>query len=232
MTILDTDTFPTDTPVWAAGNYKLFARVLDPVDGRRFFRRIAGSGATRPALDYNNWSLDGFGPAPTALGMRPINYGALYTTNSYPYTHTGPADGASKAGALQLSVPLPTANTSVDVLSLTGRGVIDVLGVVAAPVGSQNASSTTYFTLLIDGVAITTDFALSCSAMYSNNGSYPVIPGSGSLIGGPQFSVGDVVFPIGWNPYEVRFERSLVLRARCTLGGGNVAIYPRYKLIP
>lgn len=229
--MFDSDVYGAgDAPVWVSGlPYAQFKRVLDPVDGRKFYRRSAlGSGAVRPALDVANWSLKGF-PKAGAINVVPRIFGS---NQPYPFV-----EGMSKAGGIgDIAVNLPaTANTYATILSLAGRGIVDGAFGYLEGLYTGYATSTSEATL-----RVTIDEKISAEIALPNGGatgstgqgSYSSFGSLIQFIGGLQFSSGSdgTAFPIGWNVREVPFERLFKVEAKSTSVNRPFHLGIRYAL--
>lgn len=149
---------------WVSGNtYAQFQRVIDPVDGRVFYRRTAtGSGATRPALDLTNYSLQGFPPVRTTAGL--VSSLALGGA-AQPQIATALA---TLGGSVNLAQPKTVViNQWTNVLTLSSRGFVDLLMMVPAA-----GDGTEFIRISVDG-----NFIVTSGGMPSSNSFYNFIGG-------------------------------------------------------
>lgn len=203
--------------LWVSGQaYQPADRVIDPVDYRVFYRITGvGSGATRPALDYANWSLEGYPAVPSAL-----QGGAILNTLSDGAYQNGPMAGVVRAGGISFSWSGANTAAWVDVVALSGRGCVDVLTVAQASAASGSNSR-----ILLDDVVAQTNLL---SAAY-NSGGLNYWSGR-ALIGGGAFYVTDNAYAVGASPMEVDFERSFKFQVYPNHNGPSYLGAVRYKL--
>ena len=205
-----------DAPVWVSGKpYPQFKRVLDPTDGRKFYRRsAAGSGAVRPAADLDNWALDNYPTVPTAIPAS-----GLDVNISMGAWQNGPQKGVQRAGGIAWSYSPAQGGAWVDAVALTGRGCMDLL--VATQTSQASGSN---YRILVDDVVVQTGLF---QPGYNSGLQYVWAQ---ALIGGGDFYITDNAYAVGGTPFEVDFERNFKLQVTPNHANPAYQGAMRYKL--
>ena len=145
------------TPLWVSGmTVAKWQEVRSPLDGEVYRRKTAGAGATDPAADMTNYLAVSY-QRPTAITNAWSGGGAAMSGGSYYPPGSGNA---------MVSSPALSAGVRQVVLSVSGKGTLQVAGIHIPPAAS---GVTIRLEVIVDGRPIfdaTNNFAFSGSASY------------------------------------------------------------------